>query len=139
MLYEYDISIYSTLDKKEEFLSYFHYLQSILCNYEKYMLPHFILQKNYNTLEQERGQIMDLITQYETLNSAHESGVINVTSNYYKYILYIIIAIFLIILLIKFSLSGEQRGGGNSNKISPFIFCILACIIVFNAILKINY
>ena len=96
-----------------------------------------ILQNNYNTLEQERGQIMDLIRQYETLNSAQENGVINITSNYYKYIIYLIIAIFLIILLMKINLFDQQRGGGNSSyKISPFIFGILAFIIIFNAYLK---
>jgi lipopolysaccharide export LptBFGC system permease protein LptF len=95
-----------------------------------------ILQQNYTTLEQERGQITELIRQYETLNSAQENGVINITSNYYSYIIYIIIAIFLIILLTKINLSGQQRGGASSFKISPLIFGILAFIIVFNAILK---
>jgi NADH:ubiquinone oxidoreductase subunit 3 (subunit A) len=97
-----------------------------------------ILQQNYNTLEQERGQIEQLIRQYETLNSAQENGVINVTSNYYKYIMYFIIAILLIVLLMKFTLTGEQRGGGHL-KISPVIFIILALIILFNAVLKNNY
>ncbi len=95
-----------------------------------------ILQQNYNTLGQERIQIEEIINQYETLNSAQENGVINVTSNYYKYIMYVIIAIFLVFLLMKFSLSGQQRGGGNFSKISPIIFCILAFIIIFNAVLK---
>lgn len=45
MLYEYDINIYVNVDKEEEFLTYFHYLKNILCVYEKYMLPYFILQK----------------------------------------------------------------------------------------------
>lgn len=94
-----------------------------------------ILQQNYNTLEQERGQIEHLIRQYETLNSAQENGVINITSNYYKYIIYFIIAILLVVLLIKFSLTGEQRGGGQI-KISPFIFVLLALIILFNAYIK---
>ena len=94
-----------------------------------------ILQQNYNTLKQERGQIEHLIRQYETLNSAQENGVINITSNYYKYIIYLIIAILLVVLLMKFSLTGEQRGGGQI-KISPFIFVLLALIILFNAYIK---
>jgi lipopolysaccharide export LptBFGC system permease protein LptF len=94
-----------------------------------------ILQQNYNTLEEERYQIEQIIRQYETLNSAYENGSINVTSNYYSYIMYLFIAIFLVFLLFKFSLTSEQRGGGNM-KISPFIFGILAFIIVFNAVLK---
>jgi lipopolysaccharide export LptBFGC system permease protein LptF len=97
-----------------------------------------ILQQNYNSLEQERGQIEDIIRQYETLNSAQENGVINITSNYYRYIVYFIIALLLIFLLIKFSSSTEQRGGGHL-KIPPYIFLILALIILFNAFLKNNY
>lgn len=95
-----------------------------------------ILQKNYNVLEQERMEIEQIIRQYETLNSAYENGSINTTSNYYSYILYLIIAVFLVFLLFKFSLTSEQRGGGNLSKISPFIFILLGCIIVINAILK---
>ena len=95
-----------------------------------------ILQKNYNVLEQERMEIEQIIRQYETLNSAYENGSINATSNYYSYILYLIIAVFLVFLLFKFSLTSEQRGGGNLSKISPFIFILLGFIIVINAILK---
>jgi hypothetical protein len=93
-----------------------------------------ILQQNYNTLEQERFQIEELIRQYETLNSVQENGVINITSNYYKYIVYLVIAILLIVLLMKVNLTYQQRGGGYKN--SPFIFILLACIIIFNSIIK---
>ena len=95
-----------------------------------------ILQNNYNTLEEERKQIEEIIRQYETLNSAYENGNINATSNYYSYIMYVLIAIFLGFLLLKFNLTSEQRGGGNFSKISPFIFVLLGIIIVINAILK---
>ena len=47
MLYEYDINIYVGIDKENEFLTFFNYLESIICTYEKYMLPDFILQKKY--------------------------------------------------------------------------------------------
>jgi hypothetical protein len=95
-----------------------------------------ILQQNYNTLEQEREEIAEIIRQYETLNSAYENGNINVTSNYYSYILYLIIAIFLFFLLIKFNLTSQQRGGGNSTKINPLIFVFLGLVIVFNSMLN---
>ena len=110
------------------------YKQSEQMNNEKAQ----ILQQNYNTLEEERHQIEQIIRQYETLNSAYENGSINVTSNYYTYIMYLFIAIFLVFLLFKFGLTSEQRGGGNIHfgKISPFIFGILAFIIVLNAVLK---
>lgn len=95
----------------------------------------YILQNNYKNLEQDRIEIAEIIREYETLNSAYENGTINVSSNYYYYIIYLIIAIFLIYLLMKYTISNDQIGGGN-NKISPFIFILLSFIIVFNAILK---
>ena len=58
-----------------------------------------ILQQNYDTLNQERVQIAEIIRQYETINVAEENGAINVTANYYNYIVYFMIAIFLILLL----------------------------------------
>lgn len=96
-----------------------------------------ILQNNYKTLEQERSQIAEIIRQYETLNSAYENGSINLTSNYYNYIMYLIVAIFLIILFLRYTSTSEQIGGGmRFGKFTPYIFLILAFIIVVNAILK---
>jgi len=97
-----------------------------------------ILQQNYNTLEQERIQIEEIIRQYETLNSAYENGNTNVTSNYYSYIMYLFVAIFLVLLLLRFGLTSEQRGGGNNNfsRSTPLIFGLLGFIIISNAILK---
>lgn len=93
-----------------------------------------ILQNNYKILEQERMQIEELIRQYETLNSAYENGSINVKSNYYNYIMYLFVAIFLVFLLFKYSITSEQVGGGS--KFSPFIFGLLGFVIIVNAILK---
>lgn len=98
-----------------------------------------ILQNNYSVLEQERSQIYDMVRQYETLNAALENGNINVTSNYYRYIVYLIIAIFLIFLTLKYSGSPEQRGGGSHLKFSTnllFMFILLGCIIIFNSYIK---
>ena len=95
-----------------------------------------ILQNNYKTLEQERMQIAEMIRQYETLNTAYENGSINVNSNYYNYIIYLFIVIFLVYLLFKYSFTSQQIGGGT--KTSPFIFLLLGFIIIVNAIFKIN-
>jgi len=96
-----------------------------------------ILQNNYKTLEQERTQIAEIVRQYETLNSAYENGSINATSNYYNYIMYLLIAIFLIILLLRYTLTSEQTGGSrNFGNYTPLIFVILGLIIIVNAILK---
>lgn len=100
-----------------------------------------IIQKNYNTLEQERKEIEEMIKEYETLVSAYENGNIILTSNYYRYIIYVFIVIFLIFLLLRFGLTSEQTGGGKKyfSQYSLCIFVLLGFIIVFNAILKINY
>ena len=97
-----------------------------------------ILEQNYNTLEQERIEIEKMIKEYHTLNTANDNGSINVTSNYYSYILYLIIAVFLVLLLLRFSVGGNsQMGGGSYNmKIYPLLFVMLAVIIIFNAYIK---
>jgi NADH:ubiquinone oxidoreductase subunit 3 (subunit A) len=93
-----------------------------------------ILNQNYNILIQERNQIKEMAKQYEALNSALENGNINVTSNYYSYILLLILVVFFIFIIIKFNITGQQRGGGM--KISPLLFVFLALVIIFNAYIK---
>ena len=95
-----------------------------------------ILNKNYNTLEQERTEIEEMIRQYETLNTAYENGNINVTSNYYSYIIYLLIAIFLVFLLLRVNVTNNQSGGGGHIKVSPLLLIFLAAVIIFNAYLK---
>lgn len=94
-----------------------------------------MLNQNYQILQQERSQINEMVNQYETLNSALENGNITLTSNYYYYILYMIIAIFLIFLLFKFNLSSEQVGGGFTGN-SYLLYLFLALVIILNAYLK---
>ncbi len=108
-----------------------NYSQSQKMNNEKAE----ILSKNYNTLQQERGDIDEMIRQYETLNAAYENGNVNVTSNYYLYVVYLLIAIFLVLLLLKTNVSSNQVGGGHI-KVSPFLLVFLAAVIIFNAYLK---
>lgn len=96
-----------------------------------------ILNQNYNTLQQEREEIEKMIREYETLNSAYENGNINVTSNYYSYIIYLFITIFLVFMLLRVNLSGNQVGGRPPiSKFSPLIFIFLGFVIILNAYLK---
>lgn len=106
------------------------YKQTQISNSEKAK----ILENNYNTLNQERQEIDKIINEYETLNSAYENGDINLTYNYYNYIIYIFIAIFLFILLFKISLSSEQVGGSNVkfSNISFYISILAIVIIIIN-------
>ncbi len=94
-----------------------------------------IINQNYKTLEQERLEIAEMVIQFETLNSAIENESITATSNYYNYIMYIFIAVFLVIVLMRINLTSEQRGGGYG-KISPLLFLFLSFVIILNAYLK---
>jgi hypothetical protein len=73
------------------------------------------LQTNYQTLLQERDHIGKILKEFQTVNSAYNNGSIILTSNYYKYILWILIIILLIFLLIKFTVINPQKGGSNIN------------------------
>ena len=74
------------------------------------------LSQNSKVLTEEKKKIDRMILDFKTLNSAQENGEIEVTMYYYNYIVLILITILLIFLLIKFSVTGQQRGGGNSFK-----------------------
>jgi NADH:ubiquinone oxidoreductase subunit 3 (subunit A) len=68
-----------------------------------------VLRNNYQTLSQERIHIEEMVRQFETLNAAYENGNINVTSNYYSYIVLLFVVIFLVGLLMRFSLPGKTE------------------------------
>jgi hypothetical protein len=98
-----------------------------------------ILNNNYQVLKNERQLINEMVNQYDTLNAALQNGSINVTSNYYSYILLLLVAIFLIYVLLKYSTGNEQRGGASHLKMSPkllLMFCLLGAIIIFNSWIK---
>lgn len=97
------------------------------------------LKNNYETLTHERSEIEEMIKKYNTINSAYENGTINVTSNYYKYIVFLFIAIFLIILLLTYSFKNfnEQLGGGKYFNFNTTLYLIfLGIVVVFNASIK---
>ena len=91
-----------------------------------------ILQNNYNTLEQERMQIAELIKEYETLDIAYDNSTINTTSNYYYYIMYLLIAVVIGLLFIHLSAdSSNQLGGGRVKSFSYIqLFIILLTVVV---------
>jgi hypothetical protein len=95
-----------------------------------------ILNDNYQVLQQERKQIDQMVNQYDTLNAALQNGTINVTSNYYSYLLLIFVAIFLIYLLLKYSTKSNEQYGGAHLKMSGkliLMFFLLGAIIIFNS------
>jgi len=78
------------------------------------------LQKNYVVLTDEREHINLMIREFETLNQAQQNSDINVTMNYYNYIVLLFVAILLILLLLRFSVSSEQTGGGRNSVSNIF-------------------
>lgn len=73
------------------------------------------LNYNYDILKNEKIEIEKMVRQFETLNSAYENGNINITSNYYTYILLLIFTIVLLFVLFNFSLP-SQKGGSSKHK-----------------------
>jgi hypothetical protein len=73
------------------------------------------LQQNYVVLTGDRDRIDLMIREFETLNEAQQNSDINVTMNYYNYIVLLFVAIFLVVLLLRFSVPSEQVGGGRNS------------------------
>ena len=87
------------------------------------------LKQIYTDLLKERSSIKNAINQDNTLNAAYEDGTIYVTSKYYSYIALTFTAILLILLFLKFSVSGQQTGGGNNYLNTSWIFALLIGIL----------
>lgn len=98
-----------------------------------------MLQQNYHTLTQQREEIHRLMRSYENLDAAYEDGNINVTSNYYTYIVLLFVTILLVFLLLKFSITGKQIGGSTANNFKMealFLFGIMVVFLVLSKILN---
>jgi lipopolysaccharide export LptBFGC system permease protein LptF len=78
------------------------------------------LQQNYTVLTGDRDRINIMIREFETLNEAQQNSDINVTMSYYNYIILLFVAIFLVVLLLRFSVPSEQVGGGNRGGNSKY-------------------
>ena len=87
------------------------------------------LEQNYNSLLADRAQIKKLEKQYVTLNAADKDTQLVVTEYYSKYIVLLFVTILLVILCLKYAITGgEQRGGGN-NFINESIFLLILMIV----------
>ena len=73
------------------------------------------LQQNYLVLTGDRDRINIMVREFETLNEAQQNSDINVTMNYYNYIVLLFVAIFLVCLLLRFSVPSDQVGGGRNS------------------------
>jgi hypothetical protein len=95
------------------------------------------LINNYQSLTEQRDEINKMLRSYDSIDAAYQDGNINVTSHYYNYIVLLLITILLSFLLIKFSVTGKQSGGGNSfKKEALFLFGIMVIFLILSKILN---
>lgn len=87
-----------------------------------------ILQEKYNALNKEREKIKQMEKEFQTLNSATENSELVANSNYYGYVVLLFVTILLVFLLVKYSITGQQRGGGNNFKNEAFFLFSLMLI-----------
>lgn len=98
-----------------------------------------IIQQNYHNLNIDRAKIQRMLYSYKQLNQNYDESELVLTSNYYTYIGLFLITILLVFLLIKFSMSGQQSGGGNNFKNEAiFLFSIMVVFLFLSNFFK-NY
>ena len=69
------------------------------------------LNINKSILETERQSLDAIMMELNAIDQMNEQGSINVTMNYYNYIVLTFIAILLVGLLLRFSISPIKKGG----------------------------
>jgi hypothetical protein len=107
-------------------------------NQQQQMSQTQAIEQNYQVLEQEREHINEMISQYQTLQEATNDGEINVTMYYYNYIILAFIVFLLVLLLVKYSVTGQQKGGtivGNRfYKEAMFLFGLMTVFLALSGI-----
>jgi len=89
-------------------------------------------QDNMAQLSMHRDKIQKMARENEFLNAATQESEITATMFYYNFIILLVVALFLIILLIKFSLTvNGQRGGSNSDRNYNGYLFLLSIMILF--------
>jgi len=89
-----------------------------------------ILQQNYQVLMDESEKLKQITNDYQTANEAYDTTLLIVNSNYWSYIVLLIISVLLIFLLIKFSITDQQMGGG-TNGIKREAILLFGIMVVF--------
>jgi len=89
-----------------------------------------ILQQNNNTLMDEKLHIEKISKEYATINSANKDTNLTVTQEHSKYIVLVFITILLVVLLLKYSITGSEQVGGSGNKfINEAIFLLILIVV----------
>jgi len=107
-------------------------------NQEEQMIHKHAIEQNYHVLEAEREHINEMIREFKTLEEANNDGEINATMYYYNYIILAFIVFLLVILLIKYSVTGEQKGGtmvtNRFYKEAMFLFGLMTVFLALSGI-----
>jgi hypothetical protein len=94
------------------------------------------LTKNYQKLMAERDEIIDLLKQYETIDSSQDENQIKITQNYYSYILLSILAIAMLFLLFTVYSQSDQANtssvqyGNNLTMATYYIILFMILLMV---------
>jgi hypothetical protein len=73
---------------------------------------HNSLVSTNDLLNDEKNQLNLLVSENRQIDRVQEASEINLTKNYYNYIIYLLLVILCIFLFIKFTISKVQTGGG---------------------------
>ena len=98
-------------------------------NSQKSQEQNEILQHNNNTLTDEKLHIEKLSKEYATINAASKDTNLVVNQQYSKYIVLIFITILLVVLLLKYAITGSEQVGGGSNFVNEAIFLLILIIV----------
>ena len=91
----------------------------------QYLNQNVNLEQIYVSLNEEGNKMKRA---FETLDSANENSQLAVTTNYYKFIVLLFVTFLLVFLLLKYSFTGQQIGGGNIFKREAFFLFSLMLI-----------
>jgi PAN domain len=105
------------------------------------------LINDYNKLVEERKNITDLLSEYDTLENKESDNQIKITKYYYSYILLFILAVVVVYLLYRISNLGSgssgtssiQSGGELGINAYYILFAIIIAIILINYLTKYLY
>ena len=98
------------------------------------------IENNITQLSNNRDKMNKIAKENSFLNAAAQDSEITVTMYYYNFIVLFVVAIFLIILLVKFSLTvNGQRGGSNTDRNYNGYLFLSSIMILFLLIPYFNY
>jgi hypothetical protein len=96
------------------------------------------LDERYNYLLYNRERVVNKINEIETISKAEENSELAATANYYRFISLLFLSILLVLLLLKYSVTEEQVGGGKEMFSNEVMF-LVGVAILFLFLSKTNH